>query len=303
MKLSKKEEKRLRYRRNMPPRSRFDLDVEGAKLFAMAHPRLYPLVVVLQWLAFSLPLIAYALLTAEKVPLNGAWAVLSVAGALILGMGLASLVGALRRGCWGVVSTILFLGWGLTLLRTSLILQYHPTAADLIPEPMLVHYFATFFFLLIPLLFYGGFRDHIHKELRQTLRESEIRKWKKGMRNYWWYEEIQRQIGTAPQFGLNKAFTLSMMAAAGLHVLLGWNGYGATMTNEMLRILYTLLACMELVRCVQQHRRVWGRVVLLRRDKNGNWHSVIPTLLTIALLAFFVWLHTDALYSALQSST
>ena len=303
MKLSKKEEKRLRYRRNMPPRGRFELDFEGAKLFSLAHPWLYAWVVGLQWLVFFLPMIGYMLLTAWKTPLNSGWTVLSVAGALMLGMGLASLAGALRRGCWGIVPTVLFLGSGLTLLRTSLVLQYHPIAATLIRQSMLEHYFVTYFFFLILPFSYSRFRDHIHNELRQTLRESEIRRWQKGARNYWWYEEIQRQIGVAPRFGLNKAFTLSVVAAVVFHVLLGWNAYGAAVTNGMLRLLYGLLVCMEILRCVQMHRRIFGRVVLAKRDKNGTWHSVIPTLCSIALLALFAWLHTDILQSTLSITT
>ena len=68
MKLSKKEEKRLRYRRNMPPRSRFELDFDGATLFAIDHPWLHTLVCGLQWLVFFLPITGYVLLTRWKEP-------------------------------------------------------------------------------------------------------------------------------------------------------------------------------------------------------------------------------------------
>lgn len=301
MKLSKKEEKRLRYRRNMPPRRRFELDFDGATLFSADHPWLYLLVCGLQWVAFLLPIAGYTLLTMWKEPLNGAWAVLSVAGALLLGMSLASLTGALRHGCWGIVPTVLLLGSGLTLLRPSLVMQYDPVAAGLIEQNMVAHYFVTYLFFLILLPFYSTFRSHIHQELRQTLREGQIRKWQKGMRNYWWYEEIQRQTGTAPQFGLNKAFTLALIAAAAFHALMGWNAYGATMTHEMLRILYVLLMCMEVVRCVQTHRRLFGKVVLLKKDKAGVWHSVASSLLIIGALVLLAWAHTDLLRTALPA--
>lgn len=302
MKLSKKEEKRLRYRRNMPPRGRFELDFEGAKLFAVAHPWLHMLVCVLQWLSFLLPIAAYTLLTLWKEPLNGAWAVLSVLGALLMGMGLASLTGALRRGCWGLAATVLLLGSGLALLRPSLIMQYDPVAAGLIDQNMVGHYFATYLFLLMTLPFYGVFRHHIYLELRQTLREGQIRKWQKGMRNYWWYEEIQRQVGGAPQFGLNKAFVLAITAAVTFHALMGWNAYGATMTNEILRILCALLVCMETLRCVQTHRRIFGGIVLAKKDENGKWYSVFSSLLVIGVLALIAWGHTELLQTALADT-
>lgn len=302
MKLSKKDEKRLKYRRNMPPPSRFELDYYGAMLFGAEHPWLHLLILGLQWVAFFLPVTAYVLLTTWKEPANGAWGVLSVLGALFFGMGFASLTGALRRGCWGIVPTVLFLGSGLTLLRASLVMQYDPVAAGLISQNMVGHYFATYLFLMMALPFYGIFRSHIHKELRKTLREGQIRKWTKGMRNYWWYEELQEQIGAAPQFGLNKAFTLVFVAAVVFHALAGWSAYGATMTNEMLHILYALLVCMEIMRCVQTHRRQFGKVVLLRKDENGKWHSVLSSLVMIALLAVIVWGHSALLTADLPAA-
>ena len=301
MKLSKKDEKRMRYRKNMPPRGRLELDFEGAKLFAVAHPWLYGLVVALQWVAFFLPGAAYLLLTTWKAPVNGAWGVLSVMGALCLGMGFASLTGALRRGCWGIVPTVLFSGSGLTLLRTSLVMQYDPVAAGLISQNMVGHYFVTYLFVIMSLPFYGIFRSHIYKELRRTLREGEIRKWTKGIRDYWWYEELQEQTGSAPQFGLNKAFTLVFIAVLMVHALSGWSVSGAIMTNEMIRILYALLVCMEVMRCVQTHRARFGRVVLLRKDKDGKWYSVISSLCVIAVLALIVWGHSVILTECLPA--
>ncbi|MBP3493587.1 MAG: hypothetical protein J6J83_03125 [Oscillospiraceae bacterium] len=302
MKLSKKDKKRMKYRRNMSPPNRFALDFYGQKLFAADHPWLHLLVSGLQWLVFALPLAVYVILTMWKAALNGAWGVLSVLGALFLGMGLASLIGALRRACWGVVPTVLFLGLGQTLFRTSLVMQYDPAASGLISQNMVAHYFVTYIFLMMALPFYGVFRSHIHSELRRTLREGEIRKWTKGMRNYWWYEELREQVGDTPQFGLNKAFTLMYLVTLAAQALAGWSVYGATMTNEMLRVLYALLICMEGMRCIQTHRRYFGRIVLLRKDDRGKWHSVFFSLFIIAILVLIAGGHSALLHKDLPGA-
>lgn len=68
-------------------------------------------------------------------------------------------------------------------------------------------------------LFRNGMEDYFR--LRK-ISKTKIRKSTKGMRNYWWYQQMHEEYGFDTIYWLNKIFTVATIPTLVLHIIFGW---------------------------------------------------------------------------------
>lgn len=85
----------------------------------------------------------------------------------------------------------------------------------------LYHWIMSFF--LYGIYYMVLFREGMYHYFRlHKISKTKIRKSTKGMKNYWWYEQLHEAFGFDRQYYLNKIFTIISLAALLLHMLFGW---------------------------------------------------------------------------------
>lgn len=116
----------------------------------------------------------------------------------------------------------MFLGC-LLLIGISLTFSLIPEIYSKINESVLSFYAFGMMALITMALLYAYSRSGIDKGFRlKGVSNSAINKLKKGTKNYWWYETLNREYGMGILYHCNKYFTIGFIIGTAVHMVLGW---------------------------------------------------------------------------------
>lgn len=254
--------------------------------FKQRHPIGYGVLVCCGIAGLVLPLVVLILVTNVfwTAP-NSGFLLLAMAGCFLIGIGIFNIVAAFIGQYLGhAVTGGCFVSGGI-LVAISFIIIYVPDIYALIDEAMVTYYFTSLLFLALPLIFYILFRFAIDSWLRRKgIGKSEIKKLKKGTRNYWWYDAIHKRHNMGMLYHLNKFLTVVYLITLCLLILFGWIRILAPIISGLYAIISLLAATMSLFTSVQDHLDEYGvPLVVLRRSKTKRIDSIF---FDIAFAAF-----------------
>ena len=199
---------------------------EADREFKKKHPMGYGFLVALGMFVLVLPLMVLAVLDGLFPTHNEGFVVPAGLGALLIGIGLFNLVAKIIGQYLGDWVTLGFLGLGGVITGVSCWFLF---LTDLrLNEKLLEVYFCAPMFMMLEPFLYMPFRSRMNERLkRQGLRERDIKRRKRGMRNYWWYEDLRDEVGGF--YGINRFVTVFYPALLAGAVLLGWFPMGAVL--------------------------------------------------------------------------
>ena len=143
---------------------------------------------------------------------------------------------------------------------------------------MLAYYFLTLLFFVVLGVMYFLFRYGVQTwlQLKKQLSETHIRKLKKGVKNFWWYQALHAETGMGLLYPLNKGFTLVYTLVLGLSLILGWwKPVSVVLCGLMLPLCLSagiMIAFALIWGNIEEHGRP---IVLLAQRKNKGFDSVI----------------------------
>ena len=207
-----------------------------------ADTRKQGLLAFIRFLALILPIALYIVTTVWLYPApNSGFLVLGYVGCFVLGLGFVNIVGLLDKMYWGHAVSAILLSLGIGLVATSSVIIYVPQLYSQINEEYVTFYFVIWTMIALSVIYYGFFRGAVQLYLRDKgLSKSKIKKAKEGWRNYWWYEEINQQIGLSWIYYVNKTYTLLFLCTIVLHLCLGWWGVMFSITMAATSLLLML---------------------------------------------------------------
>ncbi len=180
---------------------------------------------------FFLPLPAYLLFTGYLYPApNSGFLCLGYLGCAVVSIGVAiafiKLIYFRRSEDHGSKMFLLvggILSIGAVLIAISVIVMYVPSVYNAFDEDYVLFYFLMWALLFTPGFIYLAFRMAVNWYLHgRGLSRTTIKKKTKGVRNYWWYEELNQSYHLGWCYWLNKIFTVLYLGAVALHLSFGW---------------------------------------------------------------------------------
>lgn len=246
------------------------------------------LIAFIKFGALILPLALYIVATVWLYPSpNSGFLVLGYVGCFVVGLGLVNIVGLLDEMYLGhVVSTIL-LSLGIGLVAASSAIIYVPQLYSQINEEHVTFYFVIWTMLALSAIYYGFFRGAVQLYLLDKgLSKTHVKKSKKGSRNYWWYEELNQQIGLSWIYHVNKTFTLLFLGTIVFQICLGW-------WSSMFPVT-TALTCLLLILDIPMYYLVFSTWHLMRTKQKKSSHLellagfVLPIGACIGLISYFI---------------
>ena len=200
------------------------------------------LLTVIRSMFLILPLVLYLAVTDWLYPApNSGFLVLGFVGCFLLGLGLVNIVGLLDNMYFGHAISAILLLLGVGLIAASSLIIYVPQFYARINEKYVSFYFIIWTMLLLSIIYYGFFRGAVSLYLEgRGLSRTHIKKGKKGKRNYWWYEELNKQISLSWIYYVNKTFTLLFLFAIAFQVCLGWWSLVFPITTTMTCLLLAI---------------------------------------------------------------
>lgn len=244
----------------------------------------------LKVLGFFLPLACYLVSTLWIWPApNSGFIAMGFVGAFFVGIGLmtlGSLVNGMYLSKW---LTIIFVALGTLLIGISSAIMYIPAVYSQIDEAFVTFYFMMWLFLSISGIWYCFFRGAVTTSLREKgISKTQIEKSMKGMRNYWWYEEIHREFDLKIIFFVNKAFTIIYPAVIVIHFLFGWLKFLSPIIAFLLCVVCPLSSVMgaflvlyypSIMRHHPKKQYIWNEV-------GSVCLAVFPLLMMVAIVIY-----------------
>lgn len=196
--------------------------------------------VLLRILALFIPPSLYMICTSFLFTTpNSGLIIMGLFGAVFIGIGLVSIVGFLDKSYFGHFFTSAFLVIGAIIIGVSSLIMYSPIYL-LLDERYVTYYFILWIFLVALSISYVMFRGEVNKYFRSIgIGKNMINKSMKGMRNYWWYENLHRTYDLNILFYLNKIFTIVFLCTVLIHLFIGWLTF--------ISIIMSVLFCLECV--------------------------------------------------------
>lgn len=251
-----------------------------------AKPRL-ALIPTVAVALFLLPLICAVFYVSG---LNGeqnvsAFSVLTVLGALLIGVGLANISIAFfcQYRARRVSAPCLLIGGAMTAISRFMI--NNPRLYD--PDVTALYLVSLLSMLLLPPVFYFLFRSAVEDWVMRTkhVSRSRIRKLKTGRKNYWWFEALHKEEDLGGIYRLNKFYTLLYISLFSLTLLTGLIKEIYMLLCPMHAVLYALTAYMNAFSEAQHNIEHYGKpFVLLARTSNKRWDSSLLDLITTAVI-------------------
>ena len=246
------------------------------------------LMAFLRFVALILPFILYLVATVVVYPSpNSGFLVLGYLGCLILGLGLVNIVGLLDEMYLGHIVTVISLLLGTLLVTASSIIIYVPQNYSQINEEYVTFYFVIWTMLVLSVIYYGFFRGAVRLYLQERgLSKTAIKKAKEGKRNYWWYEELNQQIGLSWIYYVNKAYTLLFLFTVAFQMCLGWWSVLFSVTMVATVVLLAL--------DIPMYYLVFSTWHLVRTKAKKSSHLellagfVLPISACVGLILFFI---------------
>lgn len=180
--------------------------------------------VFIKALAFLIPMPLYLLFVVFIFPSpNSSFLFLGVVGTLFLGLGLVSITGLFDKMYFGHMITSILFGLGASMITISSFVMYTPLVYSKVNEQYMSLYFVLWTALIICLIWYIIFRNGITIKLKQSgLNSKRISELTQGLKNYWWYQSVQKTYDLKWLYYLNKLFTTIYAVTILVHLLLGW---------------------------------------------------------------------------------
>ena len=262
------------------------LNSASDEAFKKKHPIGYGVLVACGLGALVLPMIILLLVTAIWFPApDSGFLLLAMVGCFIIGIGLFNIVAAWLDQYLGHKVTIgCFLVGGILVL-ISCVIMYIPEVYALFDEQIVSYYFFTMLFLALPPVFYLPFRLAVDSWLRRKrIDKNRIKKLKKGMMNFWWYEALHKECNLGLIYHLNKLVTIVYVFDLVLALTLGWIRFMVPVVSGMYAVVSILMSILSLFSSVQENMDAYGTpIVILRQTRNRGYTS---SLLDIAIAAF-----------------
>ena len=274
-----------KFNKKLPKNAASFFNPESDVSFNMEHPIIYKVLVACGIAALMFPMIIYMVFILVIYPApNSAWILLGFAGAFIIGIGFINIVAAWIGQYLGHLVTGLSIGIGVLIVGISILLLYNHTLYNMFNQEMLSLYFINLLFLSLPAIYYIQFREGVNLWLRlKRISKSEIKKCKKGKRNYWWYTEINEKYKMGLIYYLNLMFTTSFSIAFILHFLFGWIKIMSIPVSIMIIFIGVLSSIMSLFASIQSNKTVHGcPFVLVARSENRGVDSFVLDLMIAA---------------------
>lgn len=281
------------------------LDFFSEERFRAEHPIAYKIIAACEVAAFLLPLIIYMIFVfgIYRTPDNP-WMALGLIGDIVMGIGFSSIVAAWMGEYLGHLVTGICIGAGASMVGVSVIFTYDRTLFALFDQKMVSYYFLNLLYLCIPAIYYGMFRVSIGGWLQaKRIGLSRIEKYKKGKKNFWWYEKINEEYDLGLLYGINRLFTIVYPAALILHLLFGWIKLISIPVSFLLVLSGVLSALMSLFSSVQSNKEEHGRpIVLIARGRNDGIDSFLLDLIAAAFPLGMVYAELIAISDLWQLS-
>ncbi len=214
-----------------------------------------------------------------------AFPVLTVLGALLIGVGLANIPIAFFFQYRGRKVTAPCLLIGGAVIAISGFMINNPQLYD--PDVSALYFVSLLSMLWVPPIFYFLFRSGVEDWAMRTKRisKSRIRKLKAGKKNYWWFEALHKEENLGGIYLLNKFYTLLYIALFALTLLTGLIKEMYLILCPMHASLYVLTAYMHEFSRVQDNIRNYGKpFVFLARTTNNRWDSSLFDLIGAAVI-------------------
>ena len=213
-----------------------------------------------------------------------AFPVLTVLGALLIGVGLANIPIAFsfQYRARKVTSPCLLIGGA--MIAISVFMINNPQLYD--PDVSALYFVSLLFMLLLPPVSYFLFRSGVEDWVMRTKHtsKSRIRKLKTGKKNYWWFEALHKEENLGGIYRLNKFYTLLYISLFALTLLTGLIKEMYMILCPMNAILYALTAYMNEFSRVQHNIEHYGKpFVFLARTTNKSWDSSLLDLIGTAV--------------------
>ena len=227
-------------------------------------------------IAFFLPLTLYIIYRAvfNDTQSMAGWVVLAVLGCLTIGCGLFNMVGIRYFQYSGHKWTVGFLTFGGTVVLFSDFMIRNPNLYD---ENFLGFYFISLFMMVLPPIFYIFFRDGMETMIARTkhIRKSRLINRTKGMKNYWFYEALHKEVNLGFSYYLNKIFIILYVS---LFILTLFTGFIKTMTFILcsMHILLSILSAIMIgFARIQENLDYHGtHLVIWANSRNGGVDSI-----------------------------
>lgn len=275
-----------KFQKEFPKDAMQYLNSASDEAFKKKHPIGYGVLVACGLGALVLPMIILLLVTAIWFPApNSGFLLLAMVGCFIIGIGLFNIVAAWIGQYLGHKVTIgCFLVGGILVL-ISCVIMYIPEVYALFDEQIVSYYFFTMLFLALPPVFYLPFRLAVDSWLRRKrIGKNRIKKLKKGMMNFWWYEALHKECNLGLIYHLNRLVTIVYVFDLILALTLGWLRFMVPVVSGLYGVVSILMSVLSLFSSVQENMDSYGTpVVILRRTRN---HGYTSSLLDMARAAF-----------------
>lgn len=241
----------------------------------------------IKFVGFILPLALYIVATVWLYPApNSGFLVLGYVGCFVLGLGLVNIVSLLDEMSLGNAVSAILLLLGAGLVAISSVIIYVPSFYSQINEDHITLYFVIWTMILLSVIYYGFFRGAVMLYLQgKGLSKTYVRKATKGSRNFWWYEELNQQIGLSWIYFVNKTYTLLFLCTIVLQICLGWWSIMFPITMAVTIIL--------LVLDIPMYYLVFSTWCLARAERKKSSHLellagfILPIGACIGLISFF----------------
>ena len=214
-----------------------------------------------------------------------AFPVLTILGALIIGVGLANIPIAFFFQYRGRKVTVPCLLIGGVMIAISLFMINNPQLYD--PDVSTLYFVSLLSMLWVPPIFYFLFRSGVEDWAMRTkhISKSKIRKLKTGMKNYWWFEELHKEENLGGIYLLNKFYTLLYIALFALTLLTGLIKEMYLILCPMNILLYALTAYMYLFTSAQHNIDHYGKpFIFLARSSNKRLNSSFLDIIAAAVI-------------------
>ena len=154
-------------------------------------------------------------------------------------------------------------------------------------------YFYSVVIVLYNLLLYTNFRSGIYAYLRLSkMSKSNIKKNRKGLKDYWLYQSINKQTPLGSLYSLNYIFLISTVVFTILVVATGF----IKMIQPFLVVIAIILWLVEIpssiIASIYSNKMEYGRafVFLAKRKYMRGYSSSIIDMFSWGITAFFIFL-------------
>ena len=287
-----------RFTKNAPKNALSFFNPASDDDFKKKHPVGYVFLVILGITAFMLPMIGLLVLTIvvdESAVTAGAWLVLALAGAIIMGIGLFNIVAAIIHQYLGHKVTFICIFGGLALILTSLFLCFDETMAKIFNPEAVTFAFISFILCIATVIyFYISFRLAVSYYLRNSkkLKGSSQSKLKKGgfFKNRLLYTEIHKKVNLGAIYYFNAVYVSLLLFNSALSLTFGFFKIFSPIICTLCVLMHLVAAVMSVFAKAQNNLEDHGKpIVLFARRSNGGIDCILFDLFALALPLVFAY--------------